>query len=86
MKLASNGKYLLWAANGNSNTNVRYGGPANDRDYLLGTILGGNATLVLSNVYSTGDYNMNGVVRYGGPNNDRDFLLGLDPTKLNLSF
>ena len=76
MKLASNGKYIMWAANGNSNTNVRYGGPANDRDYLLGTILGGNATLVLSNVYSKGDYNMNGIVRYGGPANDRDFLLG----------
>jgi hypothetical protein len=75
MKLATNGKYLMWAANGNSNTNVRYGGPANDRDYLLSTILGGNTTTVLSNVYSTGDFNMNGVVRYGGPANDRDFLL-----------
>lgn len=73
---ATTSKYIMWAANGNSNTNVRYSGPANDRDYLLGTILGGNPTTILSNVYSTGDFNMNGIVRYSGPANDRDFLLG----------
>jgi len=76
MKLMSNGKFCMWACNGNSNTTVRYNGPANDRDYLLGTILGGNTGGVISNTYSTGDYNMNGVVRYNGPANDRDFLLG----------
>ncbi len=76
MKLMPDGKYVMFAANGNSNTSTRYSGPANDRDYLLGTILGGNTTTVLTNVYSTGDYNMNGVVRYSGPANDRDFLLG----------
>ena len=76
MKLMPNGKYVMWGGNGNANTTTRYGGPANDRDYLLGTALGGNPTLVLSNVYNPADYNMNGIVRYGGPSNDRDFLLG----------
>jgi hypothetical protein len=73
--IASQNKFVMWAANGNSNTNVRFGGPANDRDYLLNTILGGVPTAVLTSVYSTGDYNMNGIVRFGGPANDRDFLL-----------
>lgn len=73
---AATNKFIMWAGNGNSNTTTRYNGPANDRDYLLGTILGGNTGGVILNTYSTGDYNMNGIVRYNGPANDRDFLLG----------
>ena len=66
---------LLYSGNANFNTNVRYGGPANDKDYILGTLLSSNSGTVLNNVYSQGDLNMNRVVRYGGPNNDKDFLL-----------
>lgn len=72
----TSGKWVMWAGNANSNANVRYGGPANDHDYLLGTILGGSTSTILTNVYSVGDLNLNGVVRYGGPNNDHDFFLG----------
>ena len=76
---AASGKYLMYAGNGNSNTNVRFGGPGNDRDYLLNTILLGNPATIIGNadVYAVGqgDYNMNGVIRFGGPANDRDFLL-----------
>jgi len=79
-------KYIMWAANGNSNTTARFSGPANDRDYLLNTILGGNPTTIINNTYSTGDYNMNGTVRFSGPANDRDYLLntvlGGNPTKI----
>ncbi len=75
MRLMSNGKYAMWGGNGNSNANVRYGNAQNDRDFLLGTILGGDPTLVIQNAYSRGDYNMNGIVRYGNAQNDRDFLL-----------
>ncbi len=75
----ASGKYLMYAGNGNANTNVRFGGPANDRDYLLNTVLLGNPGTILTNAYAppggTGDYNMNGTVRFGGPNNDRDYLL-----------
>lgn len=70
-----NGKNVLYAGNANSNTNVRYGGPSNDKDYLLSTILGGNSVLLQSNVYSVGDLNMNRNVRYSGPSNDKDYLL-----------
>ncbi len=68
-------KNILWSGNSNANSNVRYGGPANDKDYILGTVLSGNSATVLSNVYSIGDLNMNRVVRYGGPSNDKDYLL-----------
>ena len=69
------GKTLLWAGNINANNNIRYNGPANDRDYLLSTILSGNQGTILTDVYSIGDINMNRVVRYNGPANDRDYLL-----------
>jgi hypothetical protein len=84
--LATPSKYVMWASNGNSNTNVRFSGPANDRDYLLNTILSGNPTTIISNTYSVGDFNMNGTVRFSGPANDRDFLLNTvlvgNPTKI----
>jgi len=87
----ASGKYLMYGGNGNSNTVVRFAGPANDRDYLLNTILGGNPGTILTNAYSTGDYNMNGTVRFAGPANDRDFLLntvlsGAPGTILNQHF
>lgn len=86
MRLMSNGKYAMWGGNGNSNANVRYANSQNDRDYLLGIILGGDPTNIINNAYSTGDYNMNGVVRYANSQNDRDFLLGQvlggNPTKI----
>lgn len=75
MNIAS-GVYVMWAGNANSNPNVRYNGPANDKSYLLGNILGGNTITVLSGVYNVGDLNLNGVVRYNGPANDKSFLLG----------
>lgn len=70
---------MMYAGNANFNTNVRYGGPSNDKDYILATApnggLGGNPALVLSSVYSQSDVNMNKVVRYGGPSNDKDYIL-----------
>jgi hypothetical protein len=66
---------LLYGGNGNFNTNTRYAGISNDKDYLLGTILSGNQASINSNVYSQGDLNMNKNVRYSGISNDKDFLL-----------
>jgi hypothetical protein len=57
------------------NNNVRFGGPLNDKDYILGTGLSSVASTVLSNVYNVSDLNLNRVVRFGGPNNDKDYLL-----------
>lgn len=68
-------KNVLYAGNANFNINVRYNGPSNDRDYILGSILSSNQATVLNNVYSQGDVNLNRVVRYNGPSNDRDFIL-----------
>ena len=66
---------MMYAGNANFNANVRYGGPGNDKDYMLATPLGANPATVLSGVYSQGDVNMNKVVRYGGPGNDKDYIL-----------
>jgi hypothetical protein len=68
-------KNVLYAGNANFNPNVRYNGPTNDRDYILGSILSSNQATVLSNVYSQADVNLNRTVRYNGPSNDRDFIL-----------
>ncbi|MEO8109671.1 MAG: hypothetical protein ABI594_06565 [Ginsengibacter sp.] len=71
--IASDGKNMLWGGNANFNTNVKYGGPSNDKDYIL-TILGGNSTATV-NGYNQADINFNRAVKYGGPGNDKDFLL-----------
>lgn len=70
------GSLGLQAGDANHNGNVRYNGPANDRDALL-SYLGGNEIGFVSDVYATEDMNMNGNVRYNGPGNDRDFLLSV---------
>ncbi len=70
-----NNKNLLWSGNASLNNNVRFGGPANDKDYILATGLSGTAATVLSNVYNVSDVNMNRNVRFGGPSNDKDYIL-----------
>jgi len=71
----TNGINLLWAGNTNADHQVRYNGPANDRDFLLAEVLQGATGAVLTDLYSRGDFNMDRIVRYNGPGNDRDFLL-----------
>jgi len=71
----SGGRVLLWGGNANFNTNSRFNGISNDKDYLLTTILGGNGAAVISNTYSAGDLNMNRNARFNGIANDKDFLL-----------
>ena len=66
---------LLWGGNANSNTQTRFSGLNNDRDFLLITTLGNNPANFINNVYHTADLNMNRAVRFSGLNNDRDFLL-----------
>ncbi len=66
---------MLYGGNANFNANIRFGGPANDKDYILANGLTGNAAAVLSGVYSQSDVNMNKVLRFGGPANDKDFML-----------
>ncbi|MDO9376750.1 MAG: hypothetical protein Q7T76_20150 [Ferruginibacter sp.] len=68
------GKNMLWAGNANFNNNAKYTGPANDKDYLLGTVLGGLGTATVAG-YSAGDLNFNRSAKYTGPANDKDFLL-----------
>ena len=69
------GRNVLLAGNANFNTQSKYGGPGNDKDYLLGAVLGGVGTATIS-AYSAGDLNFNRVARYAGPGNDKDYLLG----------
>jgi hypothetical protein len=77
-----NGKNLLYAGNASLNTNVRYAGIGNDKDFML-SLLGGDPLGVLSTVYHQGDLNLNRIFRYAGISNDKDFLLatpaGSDP-------
>ena len=68
------GKNLMWAGNANFNTNVKYTGPGNDKDYLLSNVLGSNATTSITG-YNQGDLNFNRIVKYTGPGNDKDYLL-----------
>jgi hypothetical protein len=65
----------LWSGNIYYNSNVRWNGPANDRLYLLNTILSGDKSTIITNVYSDGDLNFNKIVRWNGPANDRLMLL-----------
>lgn len=65
---------MLYAGNTNNNTNIRWAAPSSDKDYILSTVLG-NATTVLSNVYSQGDVDLNRGVRWAAPNSDKDFIL-----------
>ena len=67
--------HLLYAGNANFNTNVRWSPPSSDKDYILGTVLTGNAPTVLSNSYSVGDMDMNRTVRWSPPNSDKDYIL-----------
>lgn len=71
----SAGQNLLWGGNANSNTNTRFNGISNDKDFILVTTLGGNGAAVLSNVYNASDVNMNRNVRFNGIANDKDFIL-----------
>jgi hypothetical protein len=77
MATLASGVFGMWSGNVNGNTNVRYSGSANDNNTLLNTILGGNKSLVLSNIYSSGDLNFNGNVRYSGAANDNNVLLNV---------
>ena len=72
--VASDGKFVLWAGNAFPDGIVKFSGPSNDRDFILGSTLNGIATTNFSG-YSNSDLNMDGIVKYSGPNNDRDYLL-----------
>lgn len=71
----SAGQNLLWGGNANSNTNTRFNGISNDKDFILVTTLGGNGAAVISNTYNAADLNMNRNVRFNGIANDKDFIL-----------
>ena len=71
----TNGINLLWAGNTNADHQVRYNGPANQRDFLLLEVLQGATGAVLTDLYSRRDVNMDRILPYNGTDNDRDFLL-----------
>lgn len=83
MKDLGTGKFGLWGGNANANTTIRANGGANpainDYAFLINLTLGGNATLLITNLYSNADLNMDGTVRAnGGANpaiNDYAFLI-----------
>lgn len=66
---------LLWGGNANMNTNTRFTGLNNDKDYLLINTLGNSTSNPILNTYHQSDINMNKNVRFTGLNNDKDFLL-----------
>ena len=65
----------LWSGNASSNTQTRYSGTGNDKDFILGIGLGSVSSTILNNVYNASDINMNRAVRYSGISNDKDYLL-----------
>lgn len=64
----------LWAGDANMNGNLKYTGPANDRDPMLVRV-GGSVPTSVFNGYVTEDVNMDGLVKYTGGANDRDLVL-----------
>ena len=76
MKDLGGGVFGMWGGNANSNASVRASGPPtlNDYLYLINTTLGGDVTLILSNVYNSADMNMDGTVRASGPPTLNDYL------------
>jgi uncharacterized delta-60 repeat protein len=80
---------VLWPGNANSDAEVKYTGPNNDRDLVLSAIGGTVPTNTLSGQYRLEDINMDGVVKYTGPDNDRDFILqaigGTVPTAVRVA-
>lgn len=66
---------LLWGGNANMNTNSRFTGLNNDKDYLLINTLGNSTSNYILNTYHQSDINLNKNVRFTGLSNDKDFLL-----------
>lgn len=66
---------LLWGGNANFNTNTRFNGGLNDKDYILINSLGNIPSASILNVYHPADVNMNKIVRFNGGNNDKDYIL-----------
>jgi uncharacterized delta-60 repeat protein len=71
----NNGTMTLWPGDTNFDGQVKYAGPANDRDVVLTTVGGSTPTNTVNTIYSGADVNMDGVVKYAGANNDRDIIL-----------
>lgn len=76
VNFATNGTVnMLYAGNVNMNTGLRWSAPSSDKDFLLNSILSGNAGTTFSNTYSVGDVNLNRTVRWSAPNSDKDYIL-----------
>jgi uncharacterized delta-60 repeat protein len=71
----NNGTMTLWPGDANFDGQVKYAGPANDRDIVLTTVGGSTPTNTVNTIYTGADVNMDGVVKYAGANNDRDIIL-----------
>lgn len=70
-----NGRTLLWTGNSVNDVEVKYTGPANDRDAIL-TLIGGSVPTNTVLGYHREDVNLDGAVMYTGASNDRDMILG----------
>lgn len=76
--LNSGGINFMYGGNTNTNTNTRFNGLNNDKDFLLTNAtygLNNNLSGLISNIYSPSDVNMNRNVRFNGLSNDKDFIL-----------
>ena len=68
------GVMMLWPGDARGNGDVRYFGPANDRDAILISIGGTTPTATVTG-YHREDMNLDGEVKYMGVGNDRDVIL-----------
>ena len=68
------GVMMLWPGDARGNGDVRYFGPANDRDAILISIGGMTPTATVIG-YHREDVNLDGEVKYMGVGNDRDVIL-----------
>jgi hypothetical protein len=87
MQVMSNGVFVMWGGDANSNGLINYGAFGSDRVFILTQSqtatnllirgLGNNQTGQLSTVYNNNDLNMNSVVNYGAFGSDRILLLSI---------
>ena len=65
----------LWSGETSGDADLKYTGPANDRDPLLIAVGSTTPNNTVSSVYDRRDTNLDGEIKYTGSANDRDIIL-----------
>ena len=67
----------LWAADANTNKNVKYNGLSNDKQEVLNAVGVGTPNNVISSAYRPEDLNLDSKIKYNGFDNDRNVIANM---------